>query len=72
MRNWPDLDAFHAAGHLRIMSDKPKEKPALTPAGERAARAREERQAAALRANLLRRKSQARDRAGPPEPEKKP
>jgi len=48
------------------MSKGAKEKPHLTPEGERAAEARAERQAAALRANLLRRKAQARDRATAP------
>jgi hypothetical protein len=37
-------------------------KPALTPQAEAAKRAREERLAAALRVNLVRRKSQARVR----------
>lgn len=57
---------------LPSMSEKAKEKPGLTQAAKRAAQAREERQAAALRANLLRRKAQARDRADSPPPEKKP
>jgi hypothetical protein len=47
------------------------DKPPSTPTAERAARERQKRQAEALRANLLRRKSQARERAAPP-PEKKP
>ena len=49
------------------MTEKPKEKPELSPAGKRKAGARQERLAAALRANLGRRKAQARERAdGPP------
>ncbi len=52
------------------MSKGAPDEPHLTPEGERAAQAREERQAAALRANLVRRKAQARERAAPP-PEKK-
>jgi hypothetical protein len=38
--------------------------PRRSEAGEQAARQRRERQAAALRANLARRKQQQRDRAG--------
>lgn len=53
------------------MEEKAKEKPHLTAAGERAALARQKRQADALRANLVRRKSQARERVASP-PEKKP
>ncbi len=53
------------------MTGKTKTPPRATEAGEAAAKAREERQAAALRANLARRKAQARERAAP-EPEKKP
>jgi len=44
------------------MDSKPKDKPGPSPAGERAAMARKDRLAAALRANLARRKAQARER----------
>ena len=47
------------------MSEKAKEKPELSPAGRQAATARQERLAVALRANLGRRKTQARERAAP-------
>jgi hypothetical protein len=53
------------------VTKKGTDKPHATPAGEHAALERQKRQAEALRANLLRRKSQARERAVPP-PEKKP
>ena len=43
------------------MSDKSKEQPRRSEAGERAAAEREARLAAALRANLRRRKTQSRD-----------
>ena len=52
------------------MSDKPndkqKEEPRRSAAGDRGAAEREARLAAALRANLRRRKAQARERAAEP------
>lgn len=45
------------------MTDRPKTPPAATPAALAERKEREERLAAALRANLRRRKTQARDRA---------
>jgi hypothetical protein len=48
------------------MSDKPKEQPRRSEAGERAAEEREARLAAALRANLRRRKAQSRERDAEP------
>ena len=45
------------------MSEPRKPRPRLTPAGETAAGKRQERLAAALRANLARRKAQSRERA---------
>jgi hypothetical protein len=53
------------------MTEKTVKKPQMSPAGERAAAVRQKRQAEALRANLARRKSQARERAETPLPEKK-
>jgi hypothetical protein len=53
------------------MTRKEKARPHATPEAVRAAREREERLAAALRANLARRKAQARQREAPPPPEKK-
>ena len=52
----------------------PKPPPARTPAAEAARQARQEREAAALRANLHRRKAQVRATANPdkPPPEDKP
>jgi hypothetical protein len=44
------------------MSEKPKDEPQRSVAGKRVAEAREARLAAALRANLQRRKTQARER----------
>jgi hypothetical protein len=44
------------------MTEKPKERPQVSAAGEQASLRREERLAAALRANLSRRKAQARQR----------
>ncbi|HEV8016088.1 MAG TPA: hypothetical protein VGP48_11170 [Stellaceae bacterium] len=44
------------------MSEKPKDQPQHSAAGMSAAEAREARLAAALRANLQRRKTQARER----------
>jgi hypothetical protein len=41
-----------------------RERPGTTPRGERAEAVRRERQAEAMRANLLRRKAQQRARAG--------
>jgi hypothetical protein len=52
------------------MSKGSKQEPHSSLEGERAARARQERLAAALRANLARRKAQARQRVAAP-PEKK-
>jgi len=49
------------------MADTPP-KPATTPRTEAAGDARLEREAAALRENLRRRKEQARARAQPPKP----
>ncbi|MCH4023698.1 MAG: hypothetical protein LKH33_04025 [Acetobacter sp.] len=46
-------------------------KPALTPEAEAARRLRQEKEAAALRANLLRRKAQSRARAASAAPEEK-
>ena len=45
------------------MSDKPKGKPMLSEAGERAARERRRRLAKALRDNLQKRKMQERERS---------
>jgi hypothetical protein len=45
------------------MTERDKLPPHLTAAGSEAAQQRRERQAAALRANLARRKAQARERA---------
>jgi hypothetical protein len=55
------------AGRLTIgdMTDRPKTSPAATAATLAARKRREERLAAALRANLHRRKAQARDRTLP-------
>jgi hypothetical protein len=44
----------------------------MTPEGTAAAKRREERLAAALRANLGRRKAQSRERAAPPRPAPEP
>jgi hypothetical protein len=53
------------------MTDKPKAKPQHSAAGESMTAAREARLAAALRANLQRRKAQARGREpGPVAPQK--
>jgi hypothetical protein len=52
------------------MTGKEKARPHATPEALRAAREREERLAAALRANLARRKAQTRQREAAP-PEKK-
>jgi len=56
------------------MSDTPKHRPHLTVAGRAAAERRQERLAAALRANLGRRKAQTRERtaAEPPAAAPKP
>ncbi len=54
------------------MSEKPKEQPHRSDAGERVAEEREARLAAALRANLHRRKAQARERVAPPPPAQRP
>lgn len=48
------------------MTEKPKSPPHVTPAGAAASGRRQERLAAALRANLARRKAQARQRGAPP------
>ncbi len=48
------------------MTQPPPNRPHLTPAAERARAEREARQAAALRANLRRRKAQERGREQPP------
>ena len=56
------LDAVHPGGQVLSMTEKPKERPQVNAAGEQASRRREERLAAALRANLSRRKAQARQR----------
>jgi hypothetical protein len=53
-----------------IMADAPQ-KPAATPRTEATREARLEREAAALRENLRRRKEQARTRAAPAKPELK-
>ncbi|MGO8919715.1 MAG: hypothetical protein ACLQJR_27770 [Stellaceae bacterium] len=50
------------------MTDTPKPRPHLSPAGKLAAGRRQERLAAALRANLARRKAQTRERAADPQP----
>ena len=65
------LDEAPARRHAPRMTEDSSKKPALSPAGERAAAARQKRLAAALRANLGRRKAQARERAEPA-PAKKP
>ena len=49
------------------MTEGGNKKPQLSPAGERAAEARRKRLADALRANLVRRKAQARERDAAPE-----
>ncbi|HWI27818.1 MAG TPA: hypothetical protein VN668_12670 [Stellaceae bacterium] len=54
------------------MNEQKKPSPRLTPAGEVAARWRQEKLAAALRANLGRRKAQARERTEPASPGEKP
>jgi len=54
------------------MSEKPKEQPRRSDAGARVAEEREARLAAALRANLHRRKAQARERVAPPTPASDP
>ncbi len=46
------------------MADKPKERPKLSDHGIAAAARRQRREAEALRANLARRKGQAREREG--------
>ncbi len=48
------------------MSDRQKEQPRRSADGDRAAKEREARLAAALRANLHRRKAQARERDAEP------
>lgn len=48
------------------MSDRPKQRPQVTDAAKAAAGRRQERLAAALRANLARRKAQSRGRAETP------
>jgi hypothetical protein len=48
------------------MSDRQKQHPRRSAAGDRAAEEREARLAAALRANLRRRKAQARERDADP------
>ena len=53
------------------MSGKPKDEPQRSVAGNRAAEAREARLATALRANLQRRKAQARERDEVPPAAKK-
>jgi len=50
----------------RPMSDRQKEQPRRSADGDRAAKEREARLAAALRANLHRRKAQARERDAEP------
>ncbi len=52
---------------LRVMTEKDNPVPHLTAAGAAAAQRRQERLAAALRANLGRRKAQARERRAEPE-----
>jgi hypothetical protein len=54
-----------ARPQIRAVTDDPKSEPHLTPAAARARADREARQAAALRANLRRRKAQARGREAP-------
>jgi hypothetical protein len=54
------------------MSKPGKTPPRLTPENERAAALRQERLAAALRANLARRKAQSRERAAAAAEDKKP
>jgi hypothetical protein len=54
------------------MADREKPPPHMTPKGVAAAKRREERLAAALRANLGRRKAQSRDRAAAPPPAPEP
>lgn len=50
------------------MADMPKQRPHQTPSGRTAAGRRQERLVAALRANLARRKAQARERSAAPAP----
>jgi membrane peptidoglycan carboxypeptidase len=59
---WFDFPA--EAHHVRVVTDTPPNRPPLTHA-ERARVEREARQAAALRANLRRRKAQERGREAP-------
>ena len=54
------------------MNEQKKPSPRLTPAGEAVASRRQEKLAAALRANLGRRKAQARERAEPASPGERP
>ncbi len=56
------------AGWLLHAMTEPPQKPATTPRADAAHKARLEREAAALRENLRRRKEQARARTPSPEP----
>lgn len=57
-----DLDGGARGPHARRVTDKPKQQPQRSAAGESMTAEREARLAAALRANLQRRKAQARER----------
>src|SRR5579875_337489 len=58
----PSLDVPVLGHHFAGVSDKPKPQPQRTSTGESMTAAREARLAAALRANLQRRKAQSRER----------
>ena len=61
-RNPAVIDTVAATSHIPRVPQPPKPEPTLTPAAARARAEREARQAEALRANLRRRKVQARGR----------
>ncbi len=58
------IDRAFGKTQIRRVDDAPKPEPRLTAAAMKARAEREARQAAALRANLRRRKEQARGREG--------
>ena len=61
------IDTTAAPPQIRIVTEPPKPETRLTPAAARARAEREARQAEALRANLRRRKAQARGRDARPD-----
>jgi hypothetical protein len=67
MRNPEVIDSRPAPPQISLVTEAPKSQPHLTPAAARARAEREARQAEALRANLRRRRAQARGREAPPE-----